>query len=199
VRDNLERLDIDIVLKRRRMVRAFKPRPVEGEKLWSILRNAHRSPSAGHLEPQEFIVVKDLDVKRRLAHAALDQTFIAEAPVVIVVCADTRRNVWRYGERGRRFYCIIDGAFASMLILLTAVNEGLGACFVGAFHDEEVAKILSLPREVRPIDIIPIGYPDEEPERVARRPIEGRIHFDLWGNHTQTEAELKEVLKNYKV
>jgi len=176
------------------MIRTFKPKPVEKEKIWRIIENANRSPSAGHLEPQEFIVVTHPTVKRRLAEAALNQMFIAEAPVVIVVCADPRRNVWRYRERGRIFYCTIDGAFASMLILLTAVDEGLGAAFIGAFDDKKVAEALDLPEEVRPIGIIPIGYSDEPPERLGRRPLKEKVHFNQWGNQASTITDLKEKL-----
>ena len=163
------------------MIRAFKQDPIEDEKLWGILRNAWRAPSAGHLEPQDFVIVKDISVKHRLAEAALQQSFIEEAPVVIVVCSDTRRNVGRYGERGRNFYSVIDASFASFIILLSAVELGLGACFVGAFEDDKVAKILALPRDVRPIGIIPIGIPAEKPRRLKRIPLERRVHFNNYG------------------
>jgi nitroreductase len=177
-------VEFQAVLRKRRMVRAFQEREVEEEKLRVILENAHRAPSAGHLQPQEFIVVRSREVKERLAEAALGQRFIAQAQVVIVVCSDMRRIVWRYGERGRHFYSIIDGAFASMIILLTAVNLGLGACFVGAFRDEDVSAILGLPREVRPIGIIGIGYPAEPPERFRWRPLAERVHYERWGRHS---------------
>lgn len=162
------------------MIRVYQRRDVEDHKLMKILRNAHRAPSAGHLEPQEFIIVRDQKVKEELARAALNQEYVREAPVLIVVCSDTRRVAWRYGARGVNFYSIIDGAFASMLILLSAVNEGLGACFVGAFDDDEVSRILGLPKGVRPIGIICLGYPAERPPRLARRPLEEKIHFDRW-------------------
>ena len=86
-----------------------------------------------------------------LKRTALDQFFIAEAPVVIVVVSDTRRSKARYGERGEKFSSIIDGAFAALLVLLAAVNEGLGAAFVGAFDDDEVWALLGLPKAVRQI------------------------------------------------
>ncbi|MEM4311230.1 MAG: nitroreductase family protein [Nitrososphaerales archaeon] len=171
-------MEFDLVIRKRRMVRAYKKVKVEEYKIKKILENAYRAPSAGNLQPQEFIIVRDERVKRELAEAALNQEFIAEAPIVIVVCSDSRRNVWRYGKRGRDFYCIIDGSFSSLLILLSCVNEGLGACFVGAFYDDEVARVLNLPKEVRPIGIIPIGYPDEKPERIPKRPLEDMIHYD---------------------
>ncbi|MDJ0269606.1 MAG: nitroreductase family protein [Aigarchaeota archaeon] len=168
------------VVARRRMVREFTDEPIPNDVVMQILEVAHRSPSAGHLQPQEFIIVRNAEQKRKLARAALSQMFIAQAPVVIVVCSDTRRNVWRYGKRGRDFYSIIDGAFASMLILLACTNLGLGACFVGAFDDEEVSRVLNLPCEVRPIGIIPIGKSAKKPEKLGRRPLKEIIHYEQW-------------------
>lgn len=187
-------MEFSTVVRRRRMVRAFHPRPLENEKLLPLLQNAQRAPSAGHLEPQEFILVKDAATKGRLAQAALGQEFISHAPLVIVVCADARRNTWRYGQRGRDFYCIIDGAFASLLILLTAVDEGLGACFVGAFDDKEVARVLGLPPEVRPIGIIPLGYPAEAPSRLGRRPLQERVHLERWGTPLPQALSIQDAL-----
>lgn len=173
-------MDFEKVLLKRRMVRSFKPTPISEEKIWKMLRNAIRAPSAGHLQPWDFVIVKDPDTKRRLARAALNQSFIEEAPVVIVACANTRRSATRYGERGVRFYSLIDTAFASLIILLTAVNDGIGASFVGAFHDEEVSKIIGLPDYVRPVGIINIGYPNEKPARLDRIPLERLVHHEKW-------------------
>ena len=127
-------MDFETVVKRRRMCRAYSDRDVPQEKVDRILDLACRYPSAGHTEPQEFIVVRDRRVKEALARAALGQMFVAQAPLVVVVVSDTRRSAQRYGARGVRFYSIIDGAFVAMIILLAAVDEGLGACFVAAFH-----------------------------------------------------------------
>ncbi len=173
-------MDFEKVLRKRWMVRSFKPTPVPEEKIWKILRNAVRAPSAGHLQPWDFVIVKDPDTKRRLARAALNQTFIQEAPVVIVACANTRRSATRYGERGIGFYSLIDTAFASLIILMTAVNEGIGASFVGAFHDEEFSEILELPDYIRPVGIINIGLPSEEPTRLDRIPLENLVHHEKW-------------------
>ena len=126
------------------MCRSYSDRDVPQEKLDRILDLACRYPSAGHTEPQEFVVVRDRWVKEALARAALGQMFVAQAPLVIVVVSDTRRSARRYGARGVHFYSIIDGAFVAMLILLAA-EEGLGACFVAAFHDREVQEVLGLP------------------------------------------------------
>ena len=177
-------MDFETVVKRRRMCRAYSNREVPPEKVDRILDLACRYPSAGHTEPQEFIVVQNQRVKEALARAALGQTFVAQAPLAIVVVSDTRRSAQRYGARGVRFYSIIDGAFVAMLILLAAVDEGLGACFVAAFHDREVQQVLGLPPDVRPIGIIPVGYCAEGPRRrrLARRSKAQIVHHDRYGS-----------------
>jgi nitroreductase len=173
-------MDFKTVVKKRRMCREFLDRDVPQEKIDRILDLASRYPSAGHTEPQEFIVVHNRRIKEDLAHAALDQMFVAQAPLVIVVVSDVRRSARRYGERGVRFFSIIDGAFVAMLILLAVVDEGFGACFVGSFYDEEVQEVLSLPQEVRPIGIIPMGYCAEGPRKFRRRSREQIVHRDRY-------------------
>jgi nitroreductase len=174
-------MDFETVVKKRRMCREFLERDVPQEKIDRILELASRYPSAGHTEPQEFIVVHNRRMKEDLAHAALDQMFVAQAPLVIVVISDVRRSARRYGERGVRFFSIIDGAFVAMLILLAVVEEGLGACFVGSFYDEQVQEVLGLPQEVRPIGIIPVGYCAEGPRKFRRRSREQIVHRDRYG------------------
>src|SRR3712207_97869 len=164
------------------MCREFLDRELPQEKVDRILDLACRYPSAGHTEPQELIVVQNQRVKEALARAALGQTFVAQAPLAIVVVSDTRRSAQRYGARGVRFYSIIDGAFVAMLILLAAVDEGLGACFVAAFYDREVQHVLGLPPDVRPIGIIPVGYCSEGPRRLARRSTARIVHHDRYGS-----------------
>jgi nitroreductase len=172
----------ETVVKRRRMCREYLDSDVPQEKVDRILDVASRYPSAGHTEPQEFIVVRDQRVKEDLARAALDQMFVAQAPLIIVVVSDTKRSARRYGERGVHFFSIIDGAFVAMLILLAVVNEGLGACFVGSFYDREVQEVLGLPQHIRPIGIIPVGYCAEGPRKFPRRSKAQILHRDRYGS-----------------
>lgn len=146
-----------------------------------LIKNAHKAPSAGHTQVQEFILVKDDSTKKKLRKAAVNQEYVESAPLLIVVCSNTSRSVGRYGSRGREFYSIIDGAFASMLILLSAINEGIDACFVGAFEDNKVSEILELPKDVRPIGIICIGYPAEKPEKLERMDVKALVHYEKYG------------------
>jgi nitroreductase len=101
------------------------------------------------------------------------------------VCSNTSRSVDRYRKRGTEFYSIIDGAFASMILLLSAVNEGVGASFVGAFEDNEVRKILRIPIQVRPIGIIALGYTAEKPERFERIELNDLIHYERYDRTKQ--------------
>jgi nitroreductase len=174
-------MNFESVIKRRRMCREYLDRDVPQEKVNRILDLASRYPSAGHTEPQELVVVRDRQVKEDLARAALEQMFVVQAPIVIVVVSDVRRSARRYGERGVHFFSIIDGAFVAMLVLLTVVDEGLGACFVGSFYDEEVREVLDLPPHVRPIGIIPIGYCAEGPRKHSRRSRQQIVHRDRYG------------------
>ena len=174
-------MNFESVVKRRRMCREYLDRDVPQEKINRILDLASRYPSAGHTEPQEFIIVRDRQVKEDLARAALEQMFVAQAPIVIVVVSDVRRSARRYGERGVHFFSIIDGAFVAMLVLLAVVDEGLGACFVGSFYDEEVREVLELPPDVSPVGIIPIGYCVEGPRKLPRRSRQQIIHRDRYG------------------
>lgn len=173
-------MEFSEVLKKRKMIRKFQRKPVPDELIMKLLATAQRAPSAGFTQVQEFVIIKDEKTKNALAKAAFGQEQVSEAPVVIVVCSNWGRAHERYGERAKNFYSITDGAFSSLLILLSCIEHGLGACFVGAFHDEEVAKILKLPDKVRPIGIIAIGYPDEKPGKFHRFDLKKILHFEKW-------------------
>jgi nitroreductase len=180
-------MEFEQVIRKRKMIREYdQAKQVSDEIIMKLIRNAHRAPSAGHTQVQEFIIVKDPTVKKKLRKAAVDQEYVETAPVLIVVCSNTSRSISRYGSRGKQFYSITDGAFASMLILLTAVNEGIGACFVGAFEDNKVSAIVGLPDYVKPIGIICIGYPAEEPERIERISLSNLVYYDRYGSSNRS-------------
>jgi nitroreductase len=174
-------MDFEKVIRQRKMVRQYiANKQIPEELIMRLIKNAHRAPSAGHTQVQEFIIVKDRITKKKLRKVAVDQEYVELAPVLIIVCSNTSRSTNRYGIRGREFYSIIDGSFASMVILLSAVNEGIGAAFVGAFEDDKVAQILELPKHVKPVGIICLGYPAETPEKLSRIDISKLVHFEKW-------------------
>jgi nitroreductase len=147
------------VLKKRHCVRNFDPKKKVDEALIrKLIEAGHLGPSAGNLHPEDFIVVYDDKIKEKLAKAALNQMFIKEAPVVIVVVADVEKTGAFYGERGRSLYVIQDAAAATENIFLAATALGLSMCWVGAFDEKEVSKILNLRAGLRPLAILPLGY-----------------------------------------
>lgn len=168
------------VVKRRAMIRSYKSDPVPEEKIQQLLKYAVRAPSAGNLQPWEFIVVKNPEVRAQLAKATGNLTSVVTAPVCIITCADVQRAS-KSGARGS-FFSLVDTSFASLLILLGAVEQGLGACFVGSYNPEEVAKLVALPEHVRPVGILTIGYPAEQPQKpkVPKIPLRKIVHVDTW-------------------
>ncbi len=101
------------------------------------------------------------DRRRQMGTAALGQDWLADAPVVLVICAEYRRITGRYGERGER-YAIIESGCTAQNISLMSVDLGLGTVLVGAFHDRSVAQLIEAPDGVEPLLIMPIGTPAEE-------------------------------------
>lgn len=162
-------------IKSRRSIRRYKKKKIPDEILNEILEAAVCAPSAGNLQDWIFIVVRNEKKKQELAEAAYGQDFVVEAPVVIVVCSDLERISY-YGRRGRELYSIQDTAAATQNILLAAWDFGIGGCWVGAFDEKEVSKILDLPKNVRPLVILPLGYPAEK-QRKSTRNIKNKIFF----------------------
>ncbi len=173
-------MDLIEALKTRRSIRKFKAEPVPEELLNELLDLANAAPSAGNLQARAFIVARNEKVKKQLSTAALGQGFVRDAPVVIVVCGNVERTAAGYGSRGRDLYSIQDADAAVMHILLATHAMCLGACWVGAFNDDEVSSILELPQQLKPIAIIPLGYPDETPAPTSRITIEELLHVDKW-------------------
>lgn len=173
-------MEVFEAIKTRRSVRAFTSQDVSEETVEKLIDAARWAPSAGNIQPWEFIVVRNLEIKRELARAALGQTFIEEAPVIIVVCANEQRSASGYGSRGANLYCLQDTAAAIQNLLLASHALGLGACWVGAFHEEEARRTLNIPYGVRPVAIIPIGHPAEKPHARPRRPISQIVHYERY-------------------
>jgi len=165
-------MDIFELIKHRRSIRKFDPTKAVDEKtVTKILEAAIWAPSAGNTQCWRFQVVRDPDLKKRLAVEAGHQPFINDAPVVIVVCADLDHVERSYGERGRFTYALQDTAAAIENMWLAVTALGLGCCWIGAFSEDEAARILGLPKNLRPVAMLPIGVPAEKPKPPPRRAI----------------------------
>jgi len=174
-------LDVFKAIKNRRSIRAFTDKPVTDNEIEQLIDAARWAPSAGNIQPWRFIIVRDPQIKHGLCKAALNQTFIEEAPVVIVVCANPVQSAQGYGSRGINLYCLQDTAAATQNILLAAHAIGLATCWVGSFNEEEARQVLAVPKESRPIAIIPVGYSAEKPRVRPRKQLNEIMHRDTYG------------------
>lgn len=168
------------IIRNRRSIRGFEKKPVSDEQIIELIDLARHAPSAGNIQPWEFIITKRPEIKKQLSIAALNQAFVKEAPVVIVVCINEERSGKRYGNRGVNLYSIQDTAAAIENMLLAAYAMGLGTCWVGAFREEMVRKTLITPSHVRPVALIAIGYPSKSPIKRGRRSLKEIIHRETF-------------------
>jgi nitroreductase len=171
-------MELEEAIKGRRSIRDFKPQDITEETIEKLIDAARHAPSAGNTQPWTFVIARNMKTKKNLARAAFNQAFVEEAPVVIVVCTDENRSSIRYGKRGKTLYCIQDTAAATQNILLTAYSLGLGTCWVGAFSEDEAKKALKTPEGIRPVAMIPVGYPNKTPTQRAKKPIDQIVYYE---------------------
>ncbi len=159
----------------RRSIRGFLERPVEEEKLKAVLDAGRLAPSARNLQDWRFIVVRDTSTRKRLAEAARNQEFVGRAPVVIVACG-TSDMVMTCGQPAY----VMDVTIALDHMTLAAFSLGLGTCWIGAFYEEKVKEILEIPKHVRVVALLPLGYPAERPKPTPRKRLDEILAYDKW-------------------
>ncbi len=184
------------------MVRRYKPDRVPEAAVDAILANAQRGPSAGFSQGFGFLVLEDPADIARFRAASTPETepedwFAAtfDAPLVVVACSNKQAYLDRYAQADKGFvdrsdawwpapYWDIDTGFAALLILLTAVDQGLGACFFGIpkTRIDAVHEAFGIPPELHPIGAITIGFPDEPVRdlRSRRRHTQEIVHHGRW-------------------
>jgi nitroreductase len=163
------------LLKQRRSVRAFDKRKLDDSVLEVILEACDLAPSSGGLQTFEIYKVENREKRRQLVPAAKDQAFIADAPLLLVFCANPSRSVHKYGQRSQLF-SVQDASIAAAYAQLTVYALGLTTVWTGAFDEKKVSEILSLPEGHRPVAMLPIGYPAETPKEKTTRGPQGLIH-----------------------
>ncbi len=146
-------------ISKRRSVRSLLKKPVPKELLDKVLEAALMAPSAGDIHPYRIVVVTDEDKIRRIAEAALNQTFISQAPIVIVYLVSLE-EASAYGKRGVELYSLLDVGASMENLMLAATSLGLSTCWIGAFDERRVEEILNAPRGYRAVSLTPLGYSD---------------------------------------
>ena len=162
-------------LSKRRSIREFKESAVDESKLNKILEACNLAPSSGGLQTFEIYQIKNRQIKEKLASAAKDQIFIAQAPLVLVFCANPSRSVERFGERSQLF-SVQDATIAAAHAQLAVHALGLSTVWIGAFNETKVSEILQLPQGQRPIAILPIGFGNEKPKEKTTRGVNDLVH-----------------------
>ncbi|MCD6275991.1 MAG: nitroreductase family protein [Thermoplasmata archaeon] len=170
-------MDVFEAIYGRRSIRAYNDEDVPLEILMKAIECGIHAPSAGNLQPWEFIIVRDREIKEKLYRACFSQSQVRDAPVLIVVCADIMRSAY-YGQRGMNLYAIQDTAAATQNILLALYALGYATCWIGAFNEGLVKNILNLPKDVRPLAIITVGKGAEKPQKRELRELKDVVHFE---------------------
>ena len=170
-------MDVFEAIKKRKSVRGYLDKPVEEDKLKKILEAARLAPSASNRQEWRFVVVKDKELRVELAKAAKGQIFVGQAPVVIACCAETDSHLMTCGQ-----LCYpIDVAIAIDHMTLSAVELGLDTCWIGAFWEEEVKKILEIPKDIKVVELLCLGYAKEKLQHSKERLELGKIvFFEKW-------------------
>ncbi len=170
-------MDVYEAIANRKSVRSFKDKDVPEEIISRLLETARLAPSASNRQEWRFIVVRDQATRKQLSVAARGQKFVGEAPVVLACCAETDGHVMACGQT-----CYpIDVAIAIDHITLCATADGLGTCWIGAFDEGEVKKILEIPLQIRVVGLLPIGYPkDASRVEKSRLPLEKIVKHERW-------------------
>lgn len=169
-------MDVMTAIRERRSIRSFQDRPVEEDKLQRVLEAGRLAPSARNLQEWKFVVVRDHELRRKLVDAANGQQFVGEAPVVIAACATETHHVMSCGLPTYQ----IDVAIAITNMTLQATAEGLGTCWIGAFKQDEVKKLLGIPPEVCVVELLPLGYPTHQPSPRPRKALAQIVCYDRW-------------------
>jgi nitroreductase len=152
-------------------VRAYRPDPVEDEKLQAVLEAARLAPTAANRQPFQLIVMHTAGREQEIGKIYRRPWFV-QAPLVIAVCAISSQAWVRESDR-----------FNARLIdhlILAATNLGLGTCWIAAFNTEAARRVLQLPNDAEPVIFTPLGYPADVPGPKVRKPLGELVRYEHW-------------------
>lgn len=172
----------------RRSIRKYVSRPIDDKIIESILEAARLAPSGSNTQPWHFIIIKDEEIKQKVALVSHRQKWMLTAPVFIACVADIRSRIKtkeeiNLSEESPQFelkQIIRDTAIAIEHIVLEATNVGLGTCWVGWFKQNEIRPVLGIPSDKFLVAILTVGYPDEGPRTSKRKDLKELVHYDKW-------------------
>lgn len=168
-------MDVSNAIQARCSIRGYKDKEIPEAVLNKILEAARLAPSAGNRQEWKFVVVRDIERRQALALAA-GQDFVAEAPVVIAAVSLAPTGVMSCEVPTYA----VDLAIAVDHITLQAAELGLGSCWIGAFSQKEVKKILNIPEQYKVVALLPIGYPDTPPGPKVRKSFDEIVCYETF-------------------
>lgn len=177
-------MDFSDVLEKRRSCHFYRSKPVEFDLIGTVLYAGTQAPSAGNVQNWEFIVVTDQGKREQVAKACIDQTWMVNAPVHLVICNNKERVTKLYPRRGA-LYATQNCALAAGNMMLRATELGLGTCWVGSFDETAVKRILRIPSSVEPELILTLGYVQELDQPTSREPLSVVTHFETYGKRNR--------------
>lgn len=157
-------------------VRAYRPEPVEPEKLAAVLEAARLAPTACNLQPFQLLVIRTEGRREELARI-YHRPWFADAPLVIGICSLPGAG-WR--RRDGKSYADVDAAIVMDHLILAATALGLGTCWVAAFDPSAAREVLHLPADVEPLAFTPLGYPADERRPKSRKPLGELVRHEGW-------------------
>ncbi len=170
-------MDLYEAIRTRYSARAYHDRPVEQDKLDRVLEAARLAPSGSNRQPWKFVVVRDAELRRKLSAACNEQAFIAQAPVVIAGVGLMADRVMSCSVPGDP----VDVSIALEHIALAATAEGLGTCWIGAFKQDPVRKLLGVPDGCKVIEVMTLGYPADSLRPKVRKLLSEIVSYEKFG------------------
>ena len=165
------------VITSRYSVRAYRPDPVEDEKLQIVLEAARLAPTAANRQPIQLVIMHTAGRAQEIGRIYRRPWFV-QAPLVIAVCALSSQAWVRESDRFNAR--LIDAAIVADHLILAAANLGLGTCWVAAFDVEAARSVLQLPAEAEPVIFTPLGYPADQPGLKTRKPLNELVRYEHW-------------------
>jgi nitroreductase len=170
-------MEFSELIEKRYSVRAYRPDPVEEEKLQQVLEAACLAPTAANRQPFQLIVIRTAGREAELKHI-YGRDWFAQAPVVICACGVPSQG-WVRGNDGKN-YTDVDVAIVMDHLILAAANAGLGTCWIGAFDPDAAREVLGLPDDVEPIAFTPLGYAADRPRPKKRKLLSELVRYERW-------------------
>ena len=167
---------IETIMKRR-SIRKYKTDEIPPADLDKILESGRQAPSAANRQPWHFVVVRDKELKRKVAAACSGQNWMADAHVILAGIGNPNAS---RGSKGR-FWYEVDVSIAMQNMILAATSLGYGTCWIGAFNEEQVKTLLKVPEEMRVVALTPIGVPDASPEARPRKDVNQVFSAEQYG------------------